>query len=164
MSFTIRPATAADIGTVMDLAVDMVLSSRSDLRPEVPDVALLECRRRNLSQLPEILDLPTGGLFVAADEKDRPIGHVIVMGGNMDSVTELPQAWVYDLSVRPEWWGKGVGRALMAAAEEFTLSLGLEWLGLGVTASNARAVGFYEEIGYRPERIQMAKRLERRAP
>jgi ribosomal protein S18 acetylase RimI-like enzyme len=164
MSFRIRKAVAADIKTVLQLAVDMVLTSRSDLRPEVPDEAILQARRNNLSQLEDILDLPEGGLFVAVDDRDQVIGHVILMGNNIDSVTELPQAWVYDLSVHREWWGRGVGRRLMQVAEEFALSLGLDWIGLGVTASNQRALGFYEEIGYRKERFQMAKRLEKTSP
>jgi GNAT superfamily N-acetyltransferase len=160
MSFRIRPAALADIPTVTELAVEMVLTSRSDLRPEVSDQTIYQARRNNLAHLEEILDLPEGGLFVAVDGQDQVIGHVIIMGKNMDTVTELPQAWVYDLSVRPDWWGQGVGRSLMKAAEQFAISLGLGWIGLGVTASNQRALGFYQEIGYRPERYQMAKKLE----
>ena len=164
MSFRIRKAVAADIKTVLQLAVDMVLTSRSDLRPEVPDEAILQARRNNMSQLEDILELPEGGLFVAVDDHDQVIGHVILMGNNIDAVTELPQAWVYDLSVHREWWGRGGGRRLMQVAEEVALSLGLDWIGLGVTASNQRALGFYEEIGYRKERFQMAKRLEKTPP
>jgi ribosomal protein S18 acetylase RimI-like enzyme len=152
----------ADLGTILDLAVDMVLTSRSHLRPEVPDQALRSARRRNLGDLQSVLELAEGGMFVAVDEADRPIGHVIVLGNNIDSVSELPQAWVYDLSVRPEWWGRGVGRRLMEVAEGFASELGLDWIGLGVTAANQRALGFYQEIGYGIERYQMAKRLEKR--
>ena len=159
-NFTIRVALAGDIEGILDLAVQMVLASRSDLRPEVPDQAILEARRRNLDQLEAILDMPGGGLFVAVDEYGGLIGHVILMGNNIDSVSEVPQAWVYDLSVRPEWWGRGVARALMSRAEEFASSLGLEWIGLGVTRANQRALHFYQEIGYAVERVQMVKRLE----
>lgn len=162
MTFRVRPARATDIDAILDLAVEMVLASRSELRPEVSDAAILRCRRDNLAQLSDILDLPEGGLFVAVDEEDQPIGHVIVLGNNVDTVTDLPQAWVYDLSVRRQWWGQGVGQALMAVAEDFAASLGLDWIGLGVTASNRRALSFYERIGYRTERLQMAKRLEKK--
>jgi ribosomal protein S18 acetylase RimI-like enzyme len=160
-TFHVRPARAEDIEAVVELAVEMVLASRSDLRPEVSDLAILRCRRHNLSQLGEILELPEGGLFVAVDEQDQPIGHVIVLGNNVDTVTDLPQAWVYDLSVRRDWWGRGVGEKLMQTAEQFAASLGLEWIGLGVTSSNQRALSFYQKIGYRTERFQMAKRLEK---
>lgn len=155
----IRPATFAELPLVVDLAVEMVLASRSELRPEVSDLAILQARRRNLGTLEELLELPEGAVLVAVNERDAILGHVIVMGNQIDTVSELPQAWVYDLSVRPEFWGQGIGRALMEAAEEFARSLGLEWIGLGVTVANHRAVRFYEEIGYEKERFQMIKRL-----
>ncbi len=160
LSFTIRSAVSSDIEEVLNLAVTMVLSSRSDLRPEVRDLDIVEARRRNLAQLETILDLPEGGLFVAVDPEGHLVGHVICMGNNIDSVSELAQAWVYDLSVKPDWWGKGVGRALMGRAEDFARSLGLDWIGLGVTQANQRALSFYQEIGYGIERVQMVKRLE----
>ncbi len=159
-TYSIRVAQVGDIEDILTLAVKMVLASRSDLRPEVSDLAILEARRRNLDQLAAILDLPEGGLFVAVDEQGSLIGHVILMGNNIDSVSEVPQAWVYDLSVRPDWWGRGVARGLMARAEGFARSLGLEWIGLGVTRANQRALHFYEELGYAVERVQMVKRLE----
>lgn len=161
MSYHIRRAVRDDIPGVQELAVQMVLTSRSDCRPEVSDLAILQARRRNLTQLEDIVDLPEGGVFVAIAENGEMIGHVILMGNNIDSVTEEPQAWVYDVSVRRDWWGRGVGRELMRAAEDFALSLGLSWIGLGVTASNHRAVGFYQELGYQKERFQMIKRLEK---
>ena len=161
MSYHIRRAVREDIAGVLELAVQMVLASRSDRRPEVSDQAIVQARRNNLAELESIIDLPEGGLFVAVDPQARLIGHVIVLGNNIDSVTEEPQAWVYDLSVRRDWWGQGLGRELMRVAEDFARSLGLRWIGLGVTASNLRALGFYEEIGYQKERFQMIKRLDK---
>ncbi len=48
----------------------------------------------------------------------------------------------------------------MGRAEDFARSLGLDWIGLGVTQANQRALSFYQEIGYGIERVQMVKRLE----
>lgn len=158
--YKIRAAEPTDIAAILDLAVEMVLASKSPLRPDVPDAAILKARRNNLSQLEWLLGLPEGGVFVAVDKGGELVGHVIVMGNNIDSVTEELQAWVYDLSVRKECWGQGLGRRLMKAAEDFAASLGLKWVGLGVTLSNERATSFYEEIGYRVERVQMLKRLD----
>lgn len=161
MSYDVRHATVADLAAVVELAVEMVLASRSGLRPEVEDETILTARKRNLGHLADILEMPEAGIFVAVDESDTPVGHVIVMGGQIDTVTELPQAWVYDVSVQRQWWGRGVGRRLMERAEKFALSLGLEWVGLGVTTDNRRALEFYRELGYEIERYQMVKRLER---
>ncbi len=157
--YRIRPAEERDIPGIVELAVEMVLESRSPYREGVSDEQIQEFRRRNFDHLPTVLELPEGGLFVAVDEEDSHIGHILLLGNQTDSVTEARQAWVYDVSVRKEWWGRGVGRKLMERGEEFCRHLGLEYVGLGVTSANARAVGFYEDQGYHIERVQMVKKL-----
>lgn len=159
--FFVRQALPADVDTVLELAVGTVLTSRSELRPDVSDRAIQDARRRNLSTLEQILDLPEGGLFVAEDAAGTLIGHIIVLANNVDSVTEERQAWIYDVSVRPQWREYGVGTKLMQAAESFAAGFGLAWIGLGVTACNRGAVSFYEQLGYGIERYQMVKKLEK---
>ena len=158
--FTIREAVLDDLPKIIDLACEMVSLSKSHLRPEVLDSEVRRVRRANFEQLPMALEMPEGGVFVAVDKEGTHLGHILVLGNNIDPVADLGQAWIYDVSVIKPWWGRGVGRALMGRAESFTESLGLEWIGLGVTVANARAVGFYEELGYEIERVQMIKRLE----
>ena len=157
--YHIRPAEEKDIPRIVELAVELVLESRSPYREGVSDDQIQEFRRRNFDHLPTVLELPEGGLFVAVDEKDRHIGHILLLGNQTDSVTEARQAWVYDVSVQKDWWGRGVGRKLMERGEEFARHLGLEYIGLGVTSANHRAVGFYEDQGYHIERVQMVKKL-----
>lgn len=124
------------------------------------DDQIRQFRKQNFEQLHTILDLPEAGLFVANDESGAHIGHVMLLGNQIDSVADMRQAWVYDLSVRSDCWGLGIGRALMKRAEEFVRDeLGHEYVGLGVTNANSRAVGFYQELGYEVERVQMVKRL-----
>ncbi len=157
--FSIRPGTFEDIERVANLAVDLVVESRSQLRPEVPDADIRAARRKNFEQLESVMGHPECGVFIAVSEAREFIGHILLLGNNVDAVADIRQAWIYDVSVRRDWWGQGVGRALMAAGEQFAQDLGLEWIGLGVTLGNSRAVGFYEELGYQRERVQMVKRL-----
>jgi predicted N-acetyltransferase YhbS len=158
-SYSIRRANDDDIPKVISLAVELVVESRSPYREEIPDQQIREFRQRNFDQLDSVLELPEGGLFVAIDKVGEHIGHILLLGNQIDSVTEARQAWVYDVSVRTDWQGKGVGRALMVRGEEFARSLGLEFIGLGVTAANERAVDFYKAQDYCVERVQMVKRL-----
>lgn len=137
----------------------MVVESRSHLRPEVLDTTIRAARTKNFEQLGTVLEQEECGLFVAVDENQVVIGHLLMMGNYIDAVADIKQAWIYDVSVDRQWWGQGVGRALMARGEQFAGELGLSWIGLGVTVSNTRAVGFYEELGYARERVQMIKRL-----
>lgn len=157
--YKIRPATAQDIPKIIELAVDLVVTSRSPYREGVSDEKIRSYRRQNFEHLASILDMPDGGLFVANDEQGEHIGHILLLCNQIDSVAEIPQAWVYDVSVRPDWWGRGVGQRLMAHGETFARQQGLEYIGLGVTAGNERAVKFYRDQGYGVERVQMIKRL-----
>lgn len=55
--------------------------------------------------------------------------------------------------------GKGVGRALMAYAEDWTRQRQLSLLTLNVFATNTRARRFYEQAGMAPELLKYAKVL-----
>jgi ribosomal-protein-alanine N-acetyltransferase len=57
-------------------------------------------------------------------------------------------ASVYSIAVDPEMNGRGLGRALMIAAEQGAAARGRASLTLEVRADNAGAVGLYERLGY----------------
>jgi len=158
VSIQIRRATDADIPKVVELATQMVIHSVSPFR-DIPEDQVMEFRRKDLAALVDAVRQPHVGLFVA-EEGDRFVGHVVVGCGYMESSTGESQGWVFDLSVVPDLWSKGVGQALMAEAERFCAGLGYKYIGLGVTTANERAVRFYERIGYAEERKRMIKRLE----
>jgi ribosomal protein S18 acetylase RimI-like enzyme len=56
---------------------------------------------------------------------------------------------VHDLAVLPDFQGRGIGRALLAAAEERARARGCAKLTLEVREDNARARGLYRERGFR---------------
>ena len=159
MSYRIREATSSDLPRIIDLAVDMVLFSISPLR-DFDAEAVRQYRRTDLRALEEVMGSDQTSVLVADDENDgRLLGHVIVATRNQESSSGTAQAWVFDLSVRPDHWGTGLAQALMARAEIFARSLGMTHIGLGVTLSNERALRFYQRLGYQEERVQMVKRL-----
>ena len=55
--------------------------------------------------------------------------------------------------------GTGVGRALIACAEDWARRRGLSLLTLNVFAANARARALYERTGFLPETLKYAKEL-----
>jgi len=68
---------------------------------------------------------------------------------------------VYYVSARPDCQGRGVGRAIMEAAEEWLKARGVWKLNLMIREDNHAVRDFYSAIGYeREERLNMAKRLE----
>lgn len=59
------------------------------------------------------------------------------------------RGWVYYLAVEPAHQGRGLGRAVMTAAEDWLRSRGVWKLQLLVREENAAVQCFYETLGYR---------------
>ena len=80
------------------------------------------------------------GLLVA-EQAGRIVGSVMVgYDGH--------RGWINYLAVDPDHRRSGIGRALVAAAEEHVAALGGAKVNLQVRASNAAAIAFYRRIGY----------------
>jgi ribosomal protein S18 acetylase RimI-like enzyme len=58
------------------------------------------------------------------------------------------RGWVYYVAVDPSTRGKGYGRAIMEAAEEWLRQRGILKLMLMVRPDNTKVQAFYESIGY----------------
>lgn len=73
------------------------------------------------------------------------------------------RGWVYYVAVDPDHRGKGFGRAVMAAAEDWLRARGIAKLMLMVRPENAKVQAFYETLGYdEQERVVYAKWLDGR--
>jgi GNAT superfamily N-acetyltransferase len=66
--------------------------------------------------------------------------------------SDLPEyGELFALYVDPEWWGRGVGAALISAARERLLELRFRNAALWLLAGNARAERFYSIDGWLPD-------------
>jgi ribosomal protein S18 acetylase RimI-like enzyme len=75
------------------------------------------------------------------------------------------RGWVYYVAVDPAHRGKGFGRAIMNAAEDWLRARGIEKLQLMVRGDNTRVQAFYGSLGYlEQERVLFAKWLDGREP
>ncbi|HYI29963.1 MAG TPA: GNAT family acetyltransferase [Bradyrhizobium sp.] len=73
------------------------------------------------------------------------------------------RGWVYYVATDPEHRGKGHGRAIMHAAEDWLRATGIEKLQLMVRSDNTQVQAFYHSIGYgEQQRIIYAKWLDGR--
>jgi ribosomal protein S18 acetylase RimI-like enzyme len=75
------------------------------------------------------------------------------------------RGWVYYVATDPERRGKGYGRAIMNAAENWLRMAGVPKLQLMVRRENAEAGAFYRSIGYEEQQtIVFVKWLDGREP
>lgn len=92
-------------------------------------------------------------LFLVAEVEARVVGTVLA---GFDGV----RGWIHHLCVEPTLQRRGVGRALVRAAEVGLAALDCPKVNLQVRATNAAVIAFYEAIGYSVEaRASLGKRL-----
>ncbi|WP_456659595.1 GNAT family acetyltransferase [Bradyrhizobium sp. JR3.5] len=73
------------------------------------------------------------------------------------------RGWVYYVAVDPNLQGKGLGRTIMAAAEDWLRNAGVPKLQLLVRRENAKAGAFYQSLGYEESTsVMLAKWLDGR--
>lgn len=93
---------------------------------------------------------------------DRPVGYAFVRIIAEDStswqgVDELAE--LETLVVLPKQRGSGVGQALIDRVIVETRELGLTELALVVIAGNDKSIEFYEANGFKPQEIQMKRKI-----
>ncbi|KOU74365.1 acetyltransferase [Streptomyces sp. MMG1533] len=90
--------------------------------------------------------------YLAAWQDGRPVGHTEMrwLGCAAPEVTvDCPE--IGGLGVRPEGLrSRGIGTALIRAAEDLARGRGLTVVGIGVGRDNPRAAALYDRLGYRP--------------
>ena len=83
-------------------------------------------------------------------------------GGRMVGALVMERrAWngtlhVEDLEVMPDWRGRGVGRMLMARADEVARELGVRAISLETQNTNVPAIRFYRKNGYEIDCIDLS--------
>jgi ribosomal protein S18 acetylase RimI-like enzyme len=81
------------------------------------------------------------------------------LGTQTDFFTRRVDPWIFDLSVYPEFRGKGIAKALHFAAEQHLRSQGHKLVGLQVMAHNAEAAEMYRKLGYTTRANSLKKNL-----
>ncbi|MGF6306563.1 ribosomal protein S18 acetylase RimI-like enzyme [Bradyrhizobium sp. i1.8.4] len=95
---------------------------------------------------------------------------VVLVGRNSGAIVATAmvghdghRGWVYYVAVDPNSQGKGLGRTIMAAAEDWLRAAGVPKLQLLVRRENATAGAFYQSLGYEESTsVMLAKWLDGR--
>lgn len=96
--------------------------------------------------VPSLRAHPTSLVLLAFDG-ERPVGIAVCFVG-FSTFAARPLLNVHDLAVVPDARGRGIGRALLAAAEARARRRGCCKLTLEVQDENARARGLYASFGF----------------
>lgn len=152
-SLTVRRATDADLSVLarFGLALAQLHVGFDGKRFAVPpggESAYLAFFRAEL-QRPEVV-------LLIAEAGPQPVGYAFVRMEPM-SVVELRRAgaWLHDIYVDPQARSGGIGRGLLAAAQEAALALGSSSLMLSASSQNVAARQLFERAGLRPTMVEM---------
>jgi GNAT superfamily N-acetyltransferase len=148
----IRPATEADRDFALGLMPRLRAFGPSTLRsPEEMDGA----ERRTLGAAFDRLE-ESAVLLIAEHPIDGPLG-VAYAVTQTDYFTQEAHGHLAIIAVAEAGEGRGVGRALMAAIEEWTVGRGYRLLTLNVFEGNTRARDLYERNGFGVDMLRLVK-------
>ncbi len=102
------------------------------------------------------------GVMLVAEAGGKPVGWAFAYEAHGELFIAEPErrhGFLAEIYVVPEARGKGLGRALIAAVEDWSRGRGHKLLTIGVVAKNARAIRAYEGAGYAPYTMMMRRYL-----
>ena len=155
----IRPATIDDAAWILPLSARLHDFGPPTWRPrEEMDAAVA-------AAIEAALRAPEDGqvVLVAQGESGEPLGFVHVHSA-VDYFTHETHSHVSDLAITREAEGRGVGGALMNAAESWAIARGHRLLTLNVFDANQRARRLYDRLGYSPDTTKLVKVLRSGPP
>lgn len=148
----VRPARVEDAAKI---AAVHVASWQDGYRGLVPqdyldrlDAAVWTARRAHRL---EQIDWSRGGCFVITDDNGELAGFTHAGPTRDNDSGTVAVGEVYAIYLAPGAWGKGLGRALMAAALAHLAKCGYGEATLWVLDSNTRARRFYAAAGFQPD-------------
>jgi GNAT superfamily N-acetyltransferase len=150
----IRPAGLADRDFIVSLLPRLVEFGpppwRDSRQMTAADASLVD----------EVLRVrpPDDALLIAEDGCHTPLGYIHLNTGR-DYITGEEHDHISNLAVVRAGEGRGVGRALLAATEDWARGRGYRLLTLNVFVANRRAREVYEKLGYGEETVKCVKKL-----
>jgi GNAT superfamily N-acetyltransferase len=100
---------------------------------------------------------PGASILVAESAGGERVGFVHVH--EEEDYYAGPCAHIGDVVVAPDWQGRGVGKALLSAAEQWAREAGYGLVTLNVFLNNEQARAVYQRAGYNAETVRYVKFL-----
>lgn len=136
---TIRPARPDDAETIANLVYELAVYEKLEqFAKGTPE----DFRRHLFGPNPH-------AEAMIADVEGKPVGFALVYT-TFSTFRGRPGLYLEDVYVRPEYRGKGIGKALLANVARLARDRGYARLEWSVLNWNAPAIGFYRSLGAQP--------------
>lgn len=135
----IRPATAADATAIVEF-----------WNPQIRDTAITFTTTEKTPQMlsRDIVTRPAEGkAFLVAEEAGAVLGFATYYP--FRNGPGYAHTMEHSVILAPSAWGRGIGRALMAALENHARAAGVHSLIAAVSPENPGGLAFHEKIGFR---------------
>ena len=154
MTIQIRPCQPDDQNFILSLVTRF-----SEF--ELPEWRKIEdIDRTNRSSLEQALTHPEPDSAIFVAEEDGTLAGFIHLQTQTDYFNGEKHGYISDLAVAKSFEGRGIGRLLLAAAEDWTQSQGYHLLTLYVFAGNTHAQQIYEKHGFKAEVVKYGKEMK----
>ena len=155
MTVTLEPMSAEHFAEWNEQLVVSYAREKVEAGVWTEEHALDLSRSEQTTSLPQGMQTPGHDLFVGTVD-----GEVV---GNLWLFTDPRQpmrdTFIYDIEIDEAHRGKGLGRALLTAAESWCAEHGSASVRLNVFSFNTTAISLYESAGYSPTSMRMMKRI-----
>ena len=156
MRVNLRPMKETDTALIRKLTVDTGWNSLSEMdRKDLDKKEWI----KNMEQVFEhFTKQENSETYVAEDENHSFVGYLFV-GESRNMMTGKTSGFIYDIFVKEELRGKGIGKMLVEKAENYCRDRGYSRLSLMVSAGNQPAVKLYASMGFKKDQIYMRKEV-----
>lgn len=115
---------------------------RTMQKPDIPEVAAIEaqCFSQPWSEQGFAEGLDHGAVFLVAEEKG--------IVGYIGMYVSIPEGEITNVAVAPEARGRGCGKALVAAMQQWAKEHEMQRIILEVRSGNVPAIHVYEDAGF----------------
>lgn len=141
----IRTAAAADIPALHAL-IESAYRGDAAKRGWTHEADLLGGQRTDLQALADIIADPEQSMLVGEADDGAMVGCVLVADKGMRTGARV--AYLGMLTVSPELQAGGLGRRLVAAAEDFARGFGADTMEMTVIRQRRELIQWYERRGY----------------
>ena len=145
----------------MEEVKNLIVELQDSLREFEPEIVSpgMNVRDSYMEFILDEVNYKNGKIFIAR-EQDKTIGFMVVYV-DTEADEDVSFLFVSDVAVSQNHRGRGVGKKLLATAEQYAKKVGIEYVRLGVFKTNESVLKLYRDEGYKDFFITLHKKLDK---